>query len=157
MLTTLTIVAIAIVVALAGYAGWLHWQLYQHRQRMAEQAAEYERQKLAHEDYLIESIRIIASNLLEEDLNLSEGAIRLKFLLDGLGLPDAEREKFNALDDLYEQVKDFDTHDARKALEAKERLRQDEAREAHERDYRSRVLEVANTLRSYPFSGLGSA
>lgn len=157
MLTTFTTVAIAIVLALAGYAGWLHWKLYQHRQRMTEQTAEYERQKLAHQDYLIESIRIIAANMVDEDLNLSEGAIRLKFLLDGLGLPEEEREKFRALDELYEQVREFDTHDARKALAAKERLRQDRSREAHERDHRSRVLEVASTLRNYPFSGLGSA
>lgn len=156
MLTALIVLAVLIVLALAGYAGWLHWKLYRHRRALAAQQAEYERQKTAHEDYLIDSIQIIARNMVDEDLNISEGAIRLKHLLDGLGLEDQERARFSALDELYDKVRDFDTHDARKALPVKERLQQDRAREAHERVHRTRVLETARVLIDYRFSGSGS-
>ena len=152
MLTALIILAVFIVLVLAGYAGWLHWKLYRHRSVLAAQEAEYQRQKIAHEEYLINSIHMIAQNMVEEDLNISEGAIRLKFLLDGLGLPEEERARFNALDELYAKVSDFDTHQARKALPVQERLQQDLAREEHERAHRTRVLEAARMLQDYRFS-----
>lgn len=157
LLTLMVVVAVTIVLALAGYAGWLLWKLRQQRQILQRHEDEFERKKQEHEDYLIDSIQIIAQNMVADDLNLSEGSIRLKFLLDGLGLPDEERAAFNALDDLYEKVRDFDTHEARKQLSPRERNAQDLAREAHEAAHREPVLAVARTLVVYEFSGFGSS
>lgn len=156
ILTILVLVAVAIVLALAVYAGWLLWKLHEQKKTLAEHDAVFAQKKIEHEDYLIDSIRIIAQNLVEEDLNVSEGAIRLKFLLDGLGLPEEERTRFLALDALHGKVKDFDTHEARKQLSPKERMRQDSEREAHEADHRDHVIEVAEVLMRYDFSGFGS-
>ncbi|WP_167855906.1 DUF2489 domain-containing protein [Natronospirillum operosum] len=156
MLTLLTVLALFIVLGLGAYAGWLHWRLWQHRRQIAQQEAGYQRQRQVHEDYLIDSIRIIAQNMVEEDLNISEGSIRIRFLLEGMELPAEERARFQAFDDLYEQVRELDTHQARQALTPQERLRQDQVREAHEREHRTRVLEAARLIRRYEFEGFGS-
>lgn len=156
LLTLMVVIAVAIVLGLAGYAGWLLWKLRQQRQVLQRREDEFQRKKQEHEDYLIDSIQIIAQNLVSDDLNLSEGSIRLKFLLDGLGLPDEERAAFNALDELYEKVRDFDTHEARKQLSPRERNAQDRAREAHEAVHREPVMAAARTLAVYEFTGFGS-
>lgn len=157
ILTILVLVAVAIVLLLSVYAGWLLWKLHEQKKTLAEHDAVFAQKKIEHEDYLVESIQIIAQNMVEEDLNISEGATRLKFLLDGLGLPEEERTRFLALDALYEKIKEYDTHEARKQLSPKERLRQDNEREAHEADHRDHVIEVAEVLRRYDFSAFGSS
>lgn len=156
LLTTLTGLALLIILALAFYAGWLLWRLHRQKQTLQAHEAEFERRKQAHEDYLISSIQIIAQNMVSDDLNISEGSIRLKHLLDGLGLPDDERARFDAVDRLYEKVCEFDTHEARQQLPPRERRAQDEAREQHEREHRETVLTVAQSLTVYSFDGFGS-
>ncbi|WLD56957.1 DUF2489 domain-containing protein [Salinispirillum sp. LH 10-3-1] len=151
------ILALAILLALAGYAGWLHYKLYQHRQKQAQHDAEFERKKQAHEAFLQESIQIIAANLVHEDLNPSEGAIRIKHLMDGLELEQQERDQFAVFDRLYEAVKDMATHDARKALSPVERKRQDDEREQHEQAHKVELLASARVLESYVFTTTGSA
>ncbi|MFY0664069.1 MAG: DUF2489 domain-containing protein [Natronospirillum sp.] len=148
---------VVIVLALAVYAGWLHYRLYQHRQKQALHDAEFERQKQAHEAFLQDSIQIIAKNLVHEDLNPSEGAIRIKHLMDGLELDVQEREQFSVFDTLYEAVKDMATHDARKALSPTERKRQDYEREQHEQKHKVDLLASARVLETYAFKTVGAA
>lgn len=151
------IVAFVVLLALACYAGWLHYKLYQHRQRKAQHEAEIERKKAEQETFLRESIQIIAANLVHEDLNPSEGAIRIKRLMDGLELDQQERSQFAVFDHLYDAVKDMATHDARKALSPVERKRQDEEREQHEQKHKVELLASARVLESYVFTTAGAA
>ncbi|MFC3853286.1 DUF2489 domain-containing protein [Salinispirillum marinum] len=153
----LMLVAAIVLLGLAGYAAWLHIKLRQHRQAQAAEQAEFERKKQEHEAFLVDSIQIIAANMVNKDLNLSEGAIRIKHLLDGLELADSERAQFAACDNLYEQVKDMATHDARKALSAVERQRQDAERESHEQAHQVELLKAARVLQSYSFTTIGFA
>lgn len=156
MLQGLVIIAVIVVLALAGYAGRLLWRLHRQRRFQREQEDEYRRRKREHEDYLIDSIHRIARGMLQDDLNLSEGVIRLTYLLDTLGLSEEERAAFSALDGLYEKVKGFDTHDARQRLSHGERYRQDSEREAHELEHREAVLVAARMLAGHEFGGVGS-
>ena len=155
-LQVLIIIAVLIVLALAGYAGYLLLKLRRQRKLLADHEAQFQQKKREHEDYLIESIQVISDNVVQGDLNLSEASIRLKFLLDGLGLPDEERARFMALDELYHKIKDFDTHEDRKALSVKARKQQDDARETHEAEHRAAILVVVHELVRYEFSGFGS-
>lgn len=155
MLQGLVIIAVIVVLALAAYAGWLLWRLYRQRRFQRGQEAEYRRRKKEHEDYLIDSIHLIARSMLQDELDLSEGVIRLTYLLDTLGLPEEERAAFSALDGLHEKVKGFDTHEARRRLPSDERLRQDSEREAHELEHREAVLGAVRQLVDHDFSGFG--
>ena len=139
-----------IVLALASYAGWLLWQLRQHRQRLAVQEAQAAARQAEHKDWLAESVRMIAHNMVHEDLNVSEGALRLRALLTALGVEGEARTPYLAIDELAEAVAQFATHADRQTLSAQARRNEDRAREAHERAYRERVLAAAESLQFMP-------
>lgn len=149
MLMVWLIMPVLIVLVLAAYAGWLLWQLRQHRQRLAAQEAQAAARQAEHEAWLAESIRIIAQHMIHEDLNLSEGALRLRALLTALGVDGAQREPYLAIDELAAEVSQFATHEDRKALSAQARLHEDRAREVHERAYRERVLAAVQPLQHF--------
>ena len=60
-----------------------------------------------------ESIEIIAKAMLNDDCNLSEGVLRLKMLLEPVGM---SIKNHVTMLQLYEVVETMPTHEARKAL-----------------------------------------
>ena len=78
---------------------------------------------------LKESINIIARAMQSGECNLSEGVIRLTMLLRPLG---KNLSTYPAMANLYEVVRDMSTHDDRKLLEKRERMRLDLERESAE-------------------------
>ncbi|PRJ57745.1 DUF2489 domain-containing protein [Haemophilus influenzae] len=78
---------------------------------------------------LKESINIIARAMQSGECNLSEGVIRLTMLLRPLG---KNLSTYPAMANLYEVVRDMPTHDDRKLLEKRERMRLDLERESAE-------------------------
>ena len=78
---------------------------------------------------LKESIDIIARAMQSGECNLSEGVIRLTMLLRPFG---KNLSSYPAMANLYEVVRDMPTHDDRKLLEKRERMRLDLERESAE-------------------------
>ena len=78
---------------------------------------------------LKESINIIARAMQSGECNLSEGVIRLTMLLRPFG---KNLSTYPAMANLYEVVRDMPTHDARKLLDKRERIRLDLDRESAE-------------------------
>ena len=78
---------------------------------------------------LKESIDIIARAMQSGECNLSEGVIRLTMLLMPFG---KNLSTYPAMANLYEVVRDMPTHDARKLLDKRERMRLDLDRESAE-------------------------
>ena len=78
---------------------------------------------------LKESIDIIARAMQSGECNLSEGVIRLTMLLRPFG---KNLSTYPAMANLYEVVRDMPTHDARKLLDKRERMRLDLDRESAE-------------------------
>ena len=78
---------------------------------------------------LKESIDIIARAMQSGECNLSEGVIRLTMLLMPFG---KNLSTYPAMANLYEVVRDMPTHDDRKLLEKRERMRLDLERESAE-------------------------
>ena len=78
---------------------------------------------------LKESIDIIARAMQSGECNLSEGVIRLTMLLRPFG---KNLSSYPAMANLYEVVRDMPTHDARKLLDKRERMRLDLERESAE-------------------------
>ncbi|PRM50732.1 DUF2489 domain-containing protein [Haemophilus influenzae] len=78
---------------------------------------------------LKESIDIIARAMQSGECNLSEGVIRLTMLLMPFG---KNLSSYTAMSNLYEVVRDMPTHDDRKLLEKRERMRLDLERESAE-------------------------
>ena len=118
----LLLVAVCIIVGMIGYATYLLLAL--QKQKKALQQARRNRI-----NRIKESIEIIAKAMLNDDCNLSEGVLRLKMLLEPVGM---SLKHYSAMWRLYETVEDMPTHEARNALKKNERMRLDLQRESAE-------------------------
>ncbi len=117
---TLLAVAGLLIVALAAYA--LHlWRQVWARQKAAEATAHERQQRLGGD------LRILAGSLLDEQLPLIEGAIRIKVLLDNYDLALSNHEHCRVFHLLCAETAGIPTHAAWKAL-PKEVRRQHEKR-----------------------------
>ena len=120
--TVLLLVAVCIIVGMIGYAIYLLLAL--QKQKKALQQARRNRI-----NRIKESIEIIAKAMLNDDCNLSEGVLRLKMLLEPVGM---SLKHYSAMWRLYETVEDMPTHEARRELKKNERMRLDLQRESAE-------------------------
>ena len=118
----LLLVAVCIIVGMIGYATYLLLAL--QKQKKALQQARRNRI-----NRIKESIEIIAKAMLNDDCNLSEGVLRLKMLLEPVGM---SIKNHVTMLQLYEVVETMPTHEARKALKKNERMRLDLQRESAE-------------------------
>ena len=120
--TVLLLVAVCIIVGMIGYATYLLLAL--QKQKKALQQARRNRI-----NRIKESIEIIATAMLNGDCNLSEGVLRLKMLLEPVGM---SIKNHVTMLQLYEVVETMPTHEARNALKKNERMRLDLQRESAE-------------------------
>ena len=120
--TVLLLVAVCIIVGMIGYATYLLLAL--QKQKKALQQARRNRI-----NRIKESIEIIAKAMLNDDCNLSEGVLRLKMLLEPVGM---SIKNHVTMLQLYEVVETMPTHEARNALKKIERMRLDLQRESAE-------------------------
>jgi hypothetical protein len=141
--------AVCIVIGLASYAFVLTRKVKQQQAELSEKLVEEQRKHAKQRKYIVESLNIIAANVLEEGLNLSEATIRSKMLLDGLLLSPEERKPFAVLDEVFELVQNFATHDARKTLKRSEIISQDSQREEIEQRYEEGLKECYSKLRQF--------
>lgn len=139
-------VAVILVAALAAYAGWLLWQVRLQKQKLAASKAQRLKAGQAKHDYVVESCQVIARHIVDGELNVSEGAIRLKVLLDNINLSDIDKQRFVAFERLFASVKDLDTHESRSALTADQRKSQDRVRHKAEFQHQDAVVSAAKVL-----------
>ncbi|GGX75723.1 DUF2489 domain-containing protein [Saccharospirillum salsuginis] len=148
VLISLTVVAVVVIGILATIAWRLQTKVWAQEKANRERQAELDRKTAERTTYVLDSLRIISANVIEEDLNLSEATIRCKVLIDYLELSEQERKPYSVLDTVFDKVQHFDTHDARKALSKTERREQDKAREAIEVEYENELKQAFSRLRT---------
>lgn len=139
MLELLTLIGGTIVLALVGYAGWLWRRVLQRRRARAA------RHHAARADQS-QSIRLITAALLEDDLNLTEAAIRLKVLVDNRLPPGEGQDCYPAIYGLYDATEHMPRRLARREHPRAEIERLDAERQLLEAQYRERVLAEARSL-----------
>lgn len=110
----LLIGALVIVAGLAVYALWLWRQVWQRQRQQRERLAQ-QRERLGGD------LRILASSLLDGQLPLIEGAIRIKVLIDNYDIALSQHDRATVFHVLYDATHDVPTHAAWKALSADER------------------------------------
>ncbi|AEW76320.1 DUF2489 domain-containing protein [Aggregatibacter actinomycetemcomitans] len=133
----LLIAAVCIVAGMIGCAVYLLLAL--QKQKKALQLARQNRI-----NRIKESLEIIAKAMLNGDCNLSEGVLRLKMLLEPVGMA---LKNYPAMWQLYEMVEGMPTHNARKELKKNERMRLDLRRESAEAELESKIkLELHRLL-----------
>lgn len=133
-----------VIVSLGIYAGQL----------LSKLKVQKEKQQQKREERLVninQSIQTIAFAMLQQQCNLSEGAIRIFKILESvpiIPLPDYGAQ-YPALFKLYEHVKELPTHEARNELSKKERRLQDRDREQQESELESQILHELESLRDF--------
>lgn len=137
-------------VAIAGLSFFIlrQWRRLRQQKRAAERtrALQIERR-----DSMIESIRILAMTLEQEQVEPSEGCIRIKGLLDHVAPELLRHSPYDVFQTMYEKTEHMPTHEARKQADPKLIRRLDDERFALEADHASAIREAAVAIRYYRF------
>lgn len=140
MTTTLVALAAIIVVALAAYAGTLLWQVKQKRAQQQNAVDRLIHQKKESETYARDSIIILLQGLQQEQVSLTEVAIRITGLCQVL--PSTERNQYVLFEELANAASHIPIKDAWKALSRKQQKAFDKERAALETKYQARIDSV---------------
>ncbi|WP_175253311.1 DUF2489 domain-containing protein [Pseudomonas sp. BMW13] len=112
----LLLAGLLLIAALAAYA-WHLWRRVWARQQAQEEARQERQERLGGD------LNILASSLLDEQLPLIEGAIRIKVLLDNYDSDLSNDSRCQVFHLLFEATTDVPTHAAWKALDKEQRRR----------------------------------
>ncbi|KFF50047.1 hypothetical protein GY26_04585 [Gammaproteobacteria bacterium MFB021] len=139
--SVLALVALAVVVGLALYARRL-WREVRRRET-------FRRDEIARANRnCIDSLAAISQAMLERQVDLVEGALRCKVLLDIVDHQLVTQERFKVIAEVQAQAAHLRTHAARSELTPRQRHREDLARVAIAEQYETRLDDAARALRT---------
>ncbi|MFT6386683.1 MAG: nucleotidyltransferase/DNA polymerase involved in DNA repair [Cellvibrionaceae bacterium] len=143
----------AIVLIVLSFIAWrLQKRVKQIESVKVEQRQELEELKDNHQQYLNSSIQILAKGILDEQLTLTEGAIRISVLLGNLKINDNHREEYSAFFQLAEATSHIPILDAWKKLPKKEKARLEKERVTIEEKYKDFIVDAAKRIKGQRFS-----
>lgn len=137
----LILLAIAgvIIVGLAAYAMTLRKEVKRREAFRLDEDRRAQQNSLQNLDY-------VASALVQEQVEITEGSWRCKVLLEIVDPSLAERPEFQAFAEVYNRTRHLKTHSARKQLTPRERMQEDKERLAVEDEMRADVLAAAQAV-----------
>lgn len=94
----------------------------------------------------LENLDYVTSALIQEQVDITEGAWRCKVLLEIVDPSLTERPDFQAFADVYNRTRHLKTHSARAKLTPRERMAEDKQRLAVEDEMRPAVLAAAKAV-----------
>ena len=97
-------------------------------------------------DFVNDSLRIIALAYKQGQCELSEACIRMRMLIDRVD--HIENDKFPYIFEMYEKIKHFKTHEARKALSKQERFNEDKLRYKIEEEFKDQIYKECDSILS---------
>jgi vacuolar-type H+-ATPase subunit I/STV1 len=142
----LLLVAVVVIVALGGYAYRLRKEV---KRRDAFRVAEDQQAQLKS----LENLDWVTAALVQEQVDITEGAWRCKVLLEIIDPSLTERSDFQAFAEHYERTKHLKTHSARQQLTPRERMEEDRERLAAEEQMRDAVLAAAEAVMTWRKKG----
>jgi hypothetical protein len=136
-----------IVFTLGIYLGILFGKLGKQKREKAILQAKLDKKIIEQDTYFKESIIFICKATIQGQCELSEACIRIKKLLEYY--PDVQSlVEFIVIQDMYNEIKDFATHDSRKELSKQEVFNQDKSRVKIEKAYHDKFMTVLPSLQS---------
>lgn len=135
----LLVLGLLLIAGLAAYALLLWRRVWRvERQREA--------QRIGRQQALAEDLRILASSLLDEQLPLIEGAIRIKVLIDNYDTELTRDPRCEVFHTLYQATEHVPTHAAWKALDKPERRQFEATFSALELQHKAEARRAARWL-----------
>src|SRR5690554_302358 len=122
------------------------------RQDRDAREARHSRQRL----HLVESIQVLARTMLEDQVELSEGCIRIKVLLDNLAPELNEDPRFQIFQKMYESMEHMPTHEARQQTDKRFVRKLDHQRFRLERENQQAIRDAARALLALDWATLGA-
>jgi hypothetical protein len=107
---------------------------------------EKEAQETEKRNHLINSIKVIATTMLEDQVELSEGCIRIKVLIDHFDASLHEQASFKIFEEMYKSTEHMPTHQARKNTDKNFIHKLDQQRFALEKKHRESIRKGAEEL-----------
>jgi hypothetical protein len=151
MNTVWIIAALVVIALLAGIAVYYLREVRKLDQRRAEQRKELEEFSNERREHANLSIQVIAGSIVEDQMTLTEGAIRLRGLLESLGADEAIQEEFTAFYQLAKATEHIPIMEEWKKLKIKQKLSYDSERETQEKTHRDFVLDAAKRIKGRTF------
>lgn len=139
-------VAIAVILGLCFYAWSLRKEVGRREAYRRDEDARAKKNSLENLDY-------VASALVQEQVDITEGAWRCKVLLEIIDPSLTEKTEFQVFVEHYDRTRHLKTHSARQQLTARERMQEDKERLMVENDTREAVLEAARSVLKWRAQG----
>lgn len=139
-------VGAAVIVALVAYAVKLRGEVQRRDDFRREEDARAITNSLENLDY-------VTAALVQEQVEITEGAWRCKVLLEIVEPSLAERAEFSAFAEVYSRTRHLQTHSARSKLTPRERMREDKERLQVEDEMRQPVLQAAQAVIQWRANG----
>ncbi|MGP8291938.1 DUF2489 domain-containing protein [Vreelandella zhanjiangensis] len=131
--------ALAVIVGLSIYALKLRKEVKRREAFRIDEDLRAQQNSLENLDY-------VTSALIQEQVDITEGAWRCKVLLEIVDPSLTERPDFQAFADVYNRTRHLKTHSARAKLTPRERMAEDKQRLAVEDEMRPAVLAAAEAV-----------
>ena len=144
VLWALTILGVLVCAALAIKIAKQLRFLAMHKQELAATEAKAHTNK----EKLRESIRILCSSMVDEQVEISEGCMRVKILLDHLDARLHHDEVLGVFNQVYDRLETMPRFQERKTVNRKILDKLDQTRFSVEDEYRDRVLAACRALLS---------
>lgn len=149
MTTVLLLSGFIIISLLASYATFLLLKLRKQASQKAKHQQELQAINQARLDEHLSSIRYIATAMLEDRCEISEGVMRIAKLFSILSMYEQVEPEYPAIFKHFNVIQDHPIMEQRKSLEKKQRMRFDFARMRSEAELEAKILEEAKKLTSF--------
>jgi hypothetical protein len=152
MLMFSIVFGVVIVLVLAGIAIFYSRKVNKMQGIKEQQMKELDGLKNDHNNYLNTSVQVLAQGLVDDQLSLTEGAIRISVLLDNLKINEAARSDYSAIFQLAEATSHIPILDAWGRLSKKEKKQFEKIRSGIEDQYKEFVVDAARRLKGKSFN-----
>lgn len=125
-----------------------HWHTLQTHKRHQARARQFQQERRAS---MVESIRVLALAIEEDQVEYSEACLRIKGLLDHLAPELLEESPFRVFREVHERIQHMPTHRARQATDNRFIRKMDKERREVESEHTDAIRRAATAIRLHRF------
>lgn len=138
-------IVISIFLARFSFNTWKRIQTIEAAKKKHEEEAAKKKENA------VNSVKVIAQCMIDEQVELSEGCIRIKVLLDHLAPQLHDEEVFSVFSKMYDATEHMPTHEARKQTDKRIIFKLDQERFKLEDENKDEILLASKAILEYSF------
>ena len=146
--------ALLVIVGLAGYAYYLAVKLHKAKIELLEAQQQAEQKLKDHQQKLINDIQFIARSVLSEQCEITEGVMRLNYLITALDADVWQDSALMTVRQHHGATADMPILEAYKSLSKKQQFELDNQRYKLEESHKTAILKEMQWLASYRFPSI---